>query len=131
MTLTEIMRLRLQVAERALFLWNNDHIENLIKQNRKVILPIVFPALERNARSHWNQAVHSLTLNVKKTFYDLDPDLFKECLQKFEEDVSKIDEITARREATWKRLEELAAKKAASSEAVLIQCKAPPHRSSG
>ncbi|KAG9149584.1 hypothetical protein Leryth_021520 [Lithospermum erythrorhizon] len=52
------------VAERTLFLWNNDHIENLIKQNRKVILPIIFPALERNARHHWNQAVHSLTLNV-------------------------------------------------------------------
>lgn len=119
------------MAERALFLWNNDHIENLIKQNRKVILPIIFPALERNARSHWNQAVHSLTLNVKKTFYDLDPDLFKECLQKFEEDLSKEGEVTAKREATWKRLEELAAKNAASSEAVLIHCKAPHHSSSG
>ncbi|KAL5198916.1 hypothetical protein ABZP36_002428, partial [Zizania latifolia] len=37
-----------QVAERALFLWNNGHIENLIKQNIKVILPIIFPALEKN-----------------------------------------------------------------------------------
>ncbi|MED6195191.1 hypothetical protein PIB30_035711 [Stylosanthes scabra] len=109
-----------QVAERALFLWNNDHIVNLIKQNRKVILPIIFPALERNARSHWNQAVHSLTLNVRKIFNDLDPDLSKECLQKFEEDISKEDAVTAGREATWKRLEELAAKKAASNESVLV-----------
>lgn len=109
-----------QVAERALFLWNNDHIMNLIKQNRKVILPIIFPALERNARSHWNQAVHSLTLNVRKIFNDVDPDLSKECLQKFEEDESKQTEVIAGREATWKRLEEIAAKKAASSEAVLI-----------
>ena len=85
-----------------------------------MILPIIFPALERNARSHWNQAVHSLTLNVRKIFNDLDPDLSKECLQKFEEDVSKEDEISAGREATWKRLEELAAKKAASSEPVPI-----------
>ncbi|KAK7246933.1 hypothetical protein RIF29_41804 [Crotalaria pallida] len=54
-----------QVAERALFLWNNDHVQNLIKQSRKVILPIILPALERNARSHWSQAVHSLTLNMK------------------------------------------------------------------
>ncbi|XP_057737417.1 serine/threonine protein phosphatase 2A 59 kDa regulatory subunit B' eta isoform-like isoform X1 [Arachis stenosperma] len=109
-----------QVAERALFLWNNDHIVNLIKQNRKVILPIIFPALERNARSHWNQAVHSLTLNVRKIFNDLDPDLSKECLQKFEEDILKEDAVTAGREATWKRLEELAAKKAASNESVLV-----------
>ncbi|KAK4283500.1 hypothetical protein QN277_000444 [Acacia crassicarpa] len=120
-----------QVAERALFLWNNDHIENLIKQNLKVILPIIFPALERNSRSHWNQAVHSLTLNVKKTFYDIDPDLFKECLQKFEEDVSKEDEVKAKREATWKRLEVLAAKKAATGEAVLVHSKASPRSSSG
>ncbi|KAI4343360.1 hypothetical protein L6164_010718 [Bauhinia variegata] len=98
-----------QVAERALFLWNNDHIENLIKKNCKVILPIIFPALEKNSRSHWNQAVRSLTLNARKIFYDLDPDLFNQCLHKFEEDESKEDEVTAKREATWKRLEELAA----------------------
>ncbi|XP_049404230.1 serine/threonine protein phosphatase 2A 57 kDa regulatory subunit B' theta isoform-like [Solanum stenotomum] len=109
-----------QVAERALFLWNNDHIENLIKQHRKVILPIIFPALERNARNHWNQAVHSLSLNIRKIFYDLDPELFKECLHKFQEDELKEDEIKSKREATWKRLEELAAKNTTSNEAVLV-----------
>ncbi|KAL7135011.1 hypothetical protein ABFS83_11G064500 [Erythranthe nasuta] len=98
-----------QVAERALFLWNNEHIENLIKQNRKVILPIIFPAIERNAK-HWNQAVHSLSLNVRKIFYDLDPDLFKACQLKFQEDEAKENEIKQRRETIWKRLEELAAK---------------------
>ncbi|KDP26746.1 hypothetical protein JCGZ_17904 [Jatropha curcas] len=101
-----------QVAERALFLWNNDPIENLIIQHRKVILPIIFPALEQNARSHWNQAVRSLTLNVRKIFDDLDPELFNECLLKFQEAERKEDEIKARREAKWKRLEELAAQKA-------------------
>ncbi|XP_010537569.1 PREDICTED: serine/threonine protein phosphatase 2A 57 kDa regulatory subunit B' theta isoform-like [Tarenaya hassleriana] len=104
--------LHFQVAERALFLWNNDHIENLIMQNRKVILPILLPALERNARNHWNQAVRSLTQNVRKMFHDLDPDLFKECLAKFEEDESKEAETEARREATWKRVEEFGAHKA-------------------
>ncbi|KAJ1401995.1 Protein phosphatase 2A, regulatory B subunit, B56 [Sesbania bispinosa] len=115
------LRMSVKVAERALFLWNNNHIQNLIKQNRKVILPIIFPALEKNTRRHWNQAVHSLTLNVRKIFYDHDPDLFKECLQEFEEYESKKDEITAKRAATWKHLEELAAQKARSSEAVLIK----------
>ncbi|EXC31382.1 Serine/threonine protein phosphatase 2A 59 kDa regulatory subunit B' eta isoform [Morus notabilis] len=112
-----------QVAERALFLWNNDHIENLIKQNRKVILPIIFPALERNTRSHWNQAVHSLTLNVRKIFSDVDPELFEECLLKFQEDEAQEKEINAKREMTWKRLEEIAAKKAASNEPVLVSSK--------
>ncbi|KAJ0037314.1 hypothetical protein Pint_23639 [Pistacia integerrima] len=119
------------VAERALFLWNNDHIENLIIQNRKVILPIIFPALEKNAKNHWNQAVHSLTLNVRKIFYDIDPELFKECLLKFQENESKENEIEARREVTWKRLEELAEEKGASNQIVLVPQKAHPSPSSG
>ncbi|MCI25076.1 serine/threonine protein phosphatase 2A 59 kDa regulatory subunit B eta, partial [Trifolium medium] len=65
-----------------------------------------------------------------KIFHDLDPDLYKECLQKFEQDESKEEEVTAGREATWKRLEEVAAKKAASNEAVLIS-KALPRKSAG
>lgn len=109
--------LYVQVAERALFLWNNDHIENLIKQNRKVILPIVIPALEKNSRSHWNQAVQSLTLNVRKIFSDSDPELFEECLLQFQEDEKREEEIKKKREATWKLLEEIAARKAASTRA--------------
>ncbi|CAN8312142.1 unnamed protein product [Cochlearia groenlandica] len=107
--------LHFQVAERALFLWNNDHIENLIMQNRKVILPIIFPALERNTQKHWNQAVHSLTLNVQKIFNDIDAEFFKECLAKFRETESKEAETEAKREATWKRLEEIAVQKQKSS----------------
>ncbi|XP_008799952.1 serine/threonine protein phosphatase 2A 57 kDa regulatory subunit B' theta isoform-like isoform X1 [Phoenix dactylifera] len=116
-----------QVAERALFLWNNDHIENSIKQNRKVILPIIFPVLERNAKTHWNQAVQSLTLNVRKIFSDHDPELFAECLKKFEEDEAKEQEIKSKRESTWRRLEEIATSKAASNEAVLVP-RTVPHQ---
>lgn len=104
------------MAERALFLWNNDHVENLIKQNRKVILPIIFPALEKNARHHWNQAVHSLTLNVRKFFYDLDAELFKACQNKFQVDEAEEDDMRERRETTWKRLEQVAA----NNEAILV-----------
>lgn len=96
-----------QVAERALFLWNNDHIESLIKQNYKVVLPIIFPALERNARGHWNQAVRSLTLNVRKIFSDHDSAFFGECMQKFDDDELRQEESTSKREALWKRLEEM------------------------
>ncbi|KAH1193683.1 Serine/threonine protein phosphatase 2A regulatory subunit B' gamma isoform [Glycine max] len=109
-----------QVAERALFLWNNDHIENLIKQNCKIILPIVLPALEKNARNHWNQAVQSLTINVRKIFADTDPELLEECLRKFKEDEAQEKALKLKREATWKRLEEIAAMKAASNEPVLV-----------
>lgn len=111
---------KLQVAERALFLWNNDHIRNLITQNCAVILPIIFPALERNTRSHWNQAVQSLTLNVRKIFSDQDQALLDECLVKFQEDEAKEKEMQEKRELIWKRLEDVAASKVVSNEAVLV-----------
>ncbi|KAK4714068.1 hypothetical protein R3W88_019975 [Solanum pinnatisectum] len=109
-----------QVAERALFLWNNDHIRNLIVQNREVILPLIFPLLEKNTRGHWNQAVQSLTLNVRKIFSDADQALFDECLEKFKEDEIKDKEMQERRELTWKRLEDVAASNFVSNEAVLV-----------
>ncbi|XP_027343274.1 serine/threonine protein phosphatase 2A 59 kDa regulatory subunit B' gamma isoform-like isoform X1 [Abrus precatorius] len=111
--------LHFQVAERALFLWNNDHIRNLIIQNCKVILPIIFPALEKNTRGHWNQAVQSLTLNVRKIFSDADPALFDDCLMRFQEDEIKERDKQEKRQSTWKRLEDVAASKAVSNEAVL------------
>ncbi|KAK9155559.1 hypothetical protein Sjap_003039 [Stephania japonica] len=109
-----------QVAERALFLWNNDHIRNLILQNQKVILPIIFPALERNTRSHWNQAVQSLTLNVRKIFSDADQELVDECLIRYQEEEAKERETRERREINWKRLEDVAASKVVSNEGVLV-----------
>jgi serine/threonine-protein phosphatase 2A regulatory subunit B' len=112
--------LHFQVAERALFLWNNDHIRNLIIQNSKVILPIIFPALEKNARGHWNQAVQSLTLNVRKIFSEADQTLFDECMIKFQEDESKEREKQEKRESSWKKLEDVAvASTFISNEAVL------------
>lgn len=92
-------------------MWNNDHVDNLINQNRKVILPIIFPSLERNTNNHWNQAVRSLTQNVKKIFADSDSELYEECSQKFQEEEAKEKEISSKREATWKRLEEIALSK--------------------
>ena len=46
-----------QVAERALYYWNNEYIMSLISDNAQVILPIMFPALYKNSKSHWNKWV--------------------------------------------------------------------------
>ncbi|XP_047072753.1 serine/threonine protein phosphatase 2A 57 kDa regulatory subunit B' theta isoform-like [Lolium rigidum] len=119
-----------QVAERSLFLWNNDHIEGLIKQNSKVILPIILPALERNSSGHWNQVVQSLTINVRKLFSDHDAGLYTECLRKYEEAKAKEKEVKSKQEATWRRLEEIASAKATSGEAVLVS-RSLPRQSSG
>ncbi|KAH7278768.1 hypothetical protein KP509_38G055300 [Ceratopteris richardii] len=103
-----------QVAERALMLWNSDHIVSLITQNRRVILPLIFSALEKNSMSHWNQVVHRLMQNVRKLFQDLDPELFDECLKAHQDQESKAKALEDQRNETWKRLEAAAAAKALS-----------------
>lgn len=47
--------IHLQVAERALYYWNNEYIMSLISDNAAKILPIMFPALYRNSKTHWNK----------------------------------------------------------------------------
>eukprot|EP00252_Welwitschia_mirabilis_P009236 TRINITY_DN21627_c0_g1_i1.p1 TRINITY_DN21627_c0_g1~~TRINITY_DN21627_c0_g1_i1.p1 ORF type:complete len:559 (-),score=89.40 TRINITY_DN21627_c0_g1_i1:273-1949(-) len=97
-----------QVAERALFFWSNDHIANLIAENRHVILPLIFEALEKNSAHHWHRAVHGLTMNVKQMFLEMDENLFKECQLKLQEDEIKARESMQKREAIWRTLEDVA-----------------------
>jgi serine/threonine-protein phosphatase 2A regulatory subunit B' len=98
-----------QVAERALFVWNNDHIISLFAQNRHEIMPIVVPALEQNSQNHWNQAVLNLAANVKKMFSEMDEELFSSCLAKYKEDEQKRAQLEAKRKSTWEKLESAAA----------------------
>ncbi|BFG18747.1 hypothetical protein CerSpe_050210 [Prunus speciosa] len=97
-----------QVAERALFFWNNDHIVNLIAHNRQVILPIILPALERNAHNHWNQAVLNLTLNVRKMFVEMDDQLFLSSHAHYMEEEAKQSSAAKKRKEAWERLENAA-----------------------
>ncbi|XP_009604718.1 serine/threonine protein phosphatase 2A 57 kDa regulatory subunit B' beta isoform-like [Nicotiana tomentosiformis] len=97
-----------QVAERALFLWNNEHIVDLIAQNRRAILPIIFEPLERNMFGHWNQAVHGLTSNVRRMFLEMDSELFEECEKQHNERAAGASRVVEQRELTWKKLEEAA-----------------------
>ncbi|KAL8139229.1 hypothetical protein V2J09_005250 [Rumex salicifolius] len=97
-----------QVAERALFLWNNDQVLNLIGYNRQMILPVLLPSLERNARGHWNQAVLNLTLNVRKIFQEMDEVLFEACQAQHQEDESKLSLAAEQRKVAWQHLEHAA-----------------------
>ncbi|XP_074574927.1 serine/threonine protein phosphatase 2A 57 kDa regulatory subunit B' kappa isoform-like [Curcuma longa] len=97
-----------QVAERALFLWNNDHVINLVSQNRQAIMPLIFPALERNIQCHWNQSVLNLTQNVKKMLPEMDPELFVACERQHHEDEEKRKVTEETRRMIWERLETIA-----------------------
>ncbi|KAJ3701307.1 hypothetical protein LUZ61_005012 [Rhynchospora tenuis] len=98
-----------QVAERALFLSNNDHLVNMISQNRQVILPLIYPALERNARWHWNRSVLNVTMNVRKMFFEMDENLLLACESSFVEEEEKKAATEERRRLIWERLENFTA----------------------
>lgn len=49
-----------QVAERALYFWNNEYFCNLVSDNVEVILPIMFAPLYENSKGHWNRYVYTL-----------------------------------------------------------------------
>lgn len=66
------------MAERALFFWNNEYILTLIEENSAVIMPIMFPALYRISKEHWNQTIVALVYNVLKTFMEVNSKLFDE-----------------------------------------------------
>ena len=77
-----------QVAERALFLWNNDYIMKLIVNHRTDLFPKLIPSLYRNSKQHWNQTVHGLTYNVLKLMMEADPSLFDHCAANHKEGVA-------------------------------------------
>jgi serine/threonine-protein phosphatase 2A regulatory subunit B' len=68
----------LQVAERALYFWNNEYIMSLIEDNNERIMPIMFPSLYRISKEHWNQTIVALVYNVLKTFMEMNGKLFDE-----------------------------------------------------
>ena len=51
-----------QVAERALYFWNNEYFCNLVSDNVEIILPIMFAPLYENSKGHWNRYFLSLFL---------------------------------------------------------------------
>jgi len=56
-----------QVVERALFLWNNEHLVNsgcLSRHSAQTVLPIIYRPLYKKSSGHWNATVEGLAQNV-------------------------------------------------------------------
>ncbi|WAR20468.1 2A5A-like protein, partial [Mya arenaria] len=54
-----------------MFLGEIEEILDLIEENSGVILPIMFPALYKISKEHWNQTIVALVYNVLKTFMEM------------------------------------------------------------
>lgn len=78
-----------QVAERALYYWNNEYVMSLVSENASEILPLMFPSLYRNSKSHWNKTIHGLIYNALKLFMEMNQKLFDECTQQYKQERQK------------------------------------------
>ncbi|CAB4060407.1 PPP2R5 [Lepeophtheirus salmonis] len=100
-----VSSLHFQVAERALYYWNNEYIMSLIAENAAVILPIMYPALYKNSKSHWNKTIHGLIYNAIKLFMEMNQKLFDECTHQFKIEQKKEKEKLRQRQIAWVKLE--------------------------
>ncbi|PWW72799.1 protein phosphatase 2A regulatory B subunit [Tuber magnatum] len=105
-----------QVAERALYFWNNEYFCNLVSDNVEVILPIMFAPLYENSKGHWNRTIHGMVYNAMKLFMEINPALFEECTGIYAADQESAPQRQQEREAIWKMLEDTAAKNKRSRE---------------
>ena len=112
-----------QVAERALYFWNNEYFCNLVSDNVEVILPIMFAPLYENSKGHWNRyegshprsanlintnmiyrTIHGMVYNAMKLFMEINPQLFDDCSHDYTEHQNNAEARVAARESKWKAL---------------------------
>lgn len=119
-----------QVAERALLYWNNEYVVNLMSDNLAVVLPIVFPALYTNSKTHWNRTIHGMVYNALKLFMEINPDLFDESMQQYKQKRIDDQQHAVQRYEAWQRLKEKAEQNAPGgklpSECASVTYPSPP-----
>uniref|UniRef100_A0A8D0IPQ8 Serine/threonine-protein phosphatase 2A 56 kDa regulatory subunit n=1 Tax=Sus scrofa TaxID=9823 RepID=A0A8D0IPQ8_PIG len=101
-----------QVAERALYFWNNEYILSLIEENIDKILPIMFGSLYKISKEHWNPTIVALVYNVLKTLMEMNGKLFDDLTSSYKAERQREKKKELEREELWKKLEELKLKKA-------------------
>uniref|UniRef100_A0A8C5PZ31 Serine/threonine protein phosphatase 2A regulatory subunit n=1 Tax=Leptobrachium leishanense TaxID=445787 RepID=A0A8C5PZ31_9ANUR len=100
-----------QVAERALYFWNNEYILSLIEENCHTILPLIFSTLYQVSKEHWNQTIVSLIYNVLKTFMEMNGKLFDELTASYKLDRQQELKREKERQELWRKLDDLRLKK--------------------
>ncbi|XP_060548483.1 serine/threonine-protein phosphatase 2A 56 kDa regulatory subunit alpha isoform isoform X2 [Pantherophis guttatus] len=96
-----------QIAERALYFWNNEYILGLIEENIDTILPIMFGNLYKISKEHWNPTIVALVYNVLKTLMEMNGKLFDELTSTYKAERQREKKKELEREELWKKLEEL------------------------
>nr|CAD1821304.1 unnamed protein product [Ananas comosus var. bracteatus] len=62
-----------QVAERALYVWNNEQFVKMASCLMQEILPPTVDSIEKNLKTHWSKSVRQLTTSVKNMLEEMEP----------------------------------------------------------
>lgn len=94
-----------QVAERVMYFWNNENMLALTATSSDTLIPIIFPSLYKNSRTHWNKTIQGLIFNTMKVFMDMNPVVFEQCQDKYRHDRETKNLMFMDREKKWKEIE--------------------------
>merc|ERR1711935_163762 len=100
-----------QVVERALFLWNNEHLVNsgcLSRLNAHQVLPIIYGPLYKNSSGHWNATVEGLAQNVLKMYMEYDLVLYDKCTKSYYREEEEATRKLQALETQWTAVEQTA-----------------------
>ena len=90
-----------QVAERALLIFNNEYISQLMLEYLSGILPLILGPLITASKGHWNKNIHSQVLHTLKVFMEMNPQLLEECTQQLKQQSQNDKQAKLDRELKW------------------------------
>ncbi|KAA8535966.1 hypothetical protein F0562_028444 [Nyssa sinensis] len=99
-----------QVAERALYVWNNEMFVRMASHAMEEVFPVIVEGMEKNLNWHWSSSVRQLTENVKEMLEEMEPYLYSKCLEQLENEKSAAHQEEMKRKKKWERIEMAAAK---------------------
>eukprot|EP00347_Sterkiella_histriomuscorum_P002615 403367458 len=100
-----------QVAERSLFMFNNDKLNWLLHVHKDKYMGIIIEGLMKNANQHWNATVQGLTFYVLKILVEIDSELFDRCSENYYNSSQSSILKRAKMDQKWRRCDQKAQSK--------------------
>ncbi|KAE9611556.1 hypothetical protein Lal_00011896 [Lupinus albus] len=94
-----------QVAERALYVWNNEQFVKMASTVMVEVYPVIVEGIEKNLKWHWSKSVKQLTENVKMMLEEMDPVLYSKGVMDMETKESLAHQQDMKRKKRWERIE--------------------------
>ncbi|KAJ7978657.1 Serine/threonine protein phosphatase 2A regulatory subunit [Quillaja saponaria] len=92
-----------QVAERALYVWNNEQFVKMASTAMEEVFPVIVEGMEKNLKWHWSKSVRELTDKVKAMLEEMDPLLYSKSLQDINVEESAAHQKEMMRRQIWEK----------------------------